>query len=367
MPGTRAPHPDRVRTPAVLATALFAVMASLPPRAAAAQDAVRAEPAAPPLARWLDVQTISLATRYNHIEDAADRTLQNRIQTQVQLRARLKLDEAGRYSVHAGAFTGNAFDSGWNPTGIGTGTGTAKMRLKHLFAAAMPWDGLALEYGSLPPSRGESTEITTYDNDAYLTAGRMRVTRPRDLFFDDVTVSVGYVGALDTPSVFDRTRTFSRQNYWQLLAAKEVVPGFTLSTDYSTIAGEGMWRQGASWRVGRPWLDTVAGEYGVRLRGGSHQTAFAFSGEKEIAGVTVKAGYANVDPAFGILNGDPYGPGNRVFTSGSIPLPLDLGASWFVQKEITAPATSANDLRVDVVLTWNLLKALKRARTVPGE
>jgi hypothetical protein len=109
----------------------------------------------------------------------------------------------------------------------------------------------------------------------------------------------------------------------------------------------------------------VAGEYGVRLRGGSHQTAFAFSGEKQVAGVTVQAGYANVDPIFGVLNGDPYGRGNRVFTTGSFPLPLDLSASWFVQKEISPPVTSSNDVRVDLVLTWDMLKTLKRAGAVP--
>jgi hypothetical protein len=335
-------------------------MISSEPDRPAAQAPVQAEPH--PLARWLDAQAFTLATRYNHIEDARGRTRQNRLQTQVQLRGRLKLDEAGRYSVHAGVFTGSAFDSGWNPTGIGTGDPTAKIYLKTLFVAAEPWDGVALQYGSLYPMRGQSTEITTFDNDGYLTAGRVSVGKPADLFFDDVTVSVGYVGYLDRPFVFDRTGAFSRQNYWQLHASKEFLPGFTLSSDYSTIGDDGLWRQGASWRVDQPWIDTVAAEYGVQLRGGSQQTAFAFSGEKEFAGVTVKAGYANVDRVFGLLNGDSYRSGNRVFTTGSFPLPLDLRGSWLAQQEIAAPVSSANDLRIDLVLTWNVLSAIQRFR-----
>ncbi len=236
------------------------------------------------------------------------------------------------------------------------------MYLTHLFIRAEPWPGVELQYGSMDASRGQSTEITTYDNDAYLTAGRMSVRRPREMFFDDIIVSVGDVGYLFRPFVFDRTGAFSRQNYWQLLASKEVLPGLTLSTDYSVLEDDGMLRQGATWRVDQSWIDTVAGEYGVRLQGGSHQTAFALRGEKQVARVTVQAGYANVDPVFGVPNGDSYGRGNRVFTTGSFPLPLDLSVSWFAQKEISPPTTSFNDMRVDLALTWNVLKTIRRAR-----
>ena len=41
-----------------------------------------------------------------HIGDARDRTVQNRMQRQVQIRVRFKIDEAGRYSMQAGVFTG---------------------------------------------------------------------------------------------------------------------------------------------------------------------------------------------------------------------------------------------------------------------
>jgi hypothetical protein len=352
----------RIRSAAVLAPLWIALIAW----PAAAQD--RADKSAEhSRGRWLDAQTLTLATRYNHIEDGRDRTLQNRLQTQVQIRARFKIDAAARYSVNLGLFTGNGFGSGWNSTGVGTGDGTAKINLKQLFLAAEPWRGLELQYGSLPPERGQSTEITTYDNDAYFTAGRITVRHPRELFFDAITVSAGYVGYRDRPFVFDRTGAFSRQNYWQLLASKQLFPGLTLSSDYSVIGEDGMLRQGAKWRVHRSWLETVAGEYGVRVRGGSHQTAFAFTGERQVAGATVQLGYSNVDPVFGVLNGDPYGRGNRVFMTGSHPLPLDLRASWFAQKELSPPITSTNDLRFDLVLTWNVLKTLARAGTVPRE
>ena len=376
MPCARAPHRPRLSTTAALAIALIALAAHLFARPASAQESTPTSSATPsaqapddatahPLARWLDAQAVTLAGRFNFIEDARDRTLQKRMQTQVQIRGRVKIDRAGRYSVHAGLFTGGAFNSGWNPTGIGTGEGTAKIYLKQLFVAAEPWSGIELRYGSMDAARGQSTEITTYDNDAYLTAGRVSVRRPNQLFFDDLIVSVGYVGYLDRPFVFDRTGAFSRQNYWQVLASKQIRRGLTLSTDYSVIDDDGIVRQGATWRVDYPAIDTLAAEYAVRLRGGSHQTAFAFSGEKRVAAVTVQAGYANVDPVFGVLNGDPYDRGNRVFTTGSFPLPLDLSGSWFLQKEISPPVASDNDVRVDLVVTWNVLKTLKRAGMGP--
>ena len=362
-------------TAPVLAAALIAFVAHLLARPAVAQDGRPAQSDTPvqrlgnatphPLARWVDAQAVTLSTRYDYIGDARDRTLQDRMQWQAQIHVAFKVDAAGRYRVHAGLTTGNNFSSGWNAIGIGTGEGSAKIYLTQLFGAAEPWDGIELHYGSLYPTRGQSTEITTYDNDSYVTAGRVHVRRPRELFFDQIILSVGYVGYLDTAFVFDRTGAFSRQNYWRVLASKQVVAGLTVSTDYAVIDDDGMLHQGATWRVDQPWVDTIRGEYGVRLRGGSHQTAFAFSGEKQIAAVTMQVGYANVDPVFGVLNGDPYGAGDRIFTDGSFALPLDLSATWFVQKEISPPVTSTNNVRVDLGLRWNVLKTLKRGGTLP--
>ncbi len=173
------------------------------------------------------------------------------------------------------------------------------------------------------------------------------------------------MGYFDRPFVFDRGGAFSRLNYWQALVSKEIREGFTVSTDYSEIDDDGVLRQGATWRVDQPWIDTLSGEYGVRLRGGSHDTAFAVSGEKRVAAVRILVGYANVNPVFGLLNGDPYGRGKRVYTMGSFPLPLDLSASWFAQKEISPPIDSNNDIRVDLAVTWNVLTTLRRAAGRP--
>jgi hypothetical protein len=72
-----------------------------------------------------------------------------------------------------------------------------------------------------------------------------------------------------------------------------------------------------------------------------------------------------VDPVFGVLNGDSYGTGDRVFIDASVALPLDLTATSFVQKEISPPVTSSNRLRIDLGLRWNVLNTLKRVGTLP--
>jgi len=153
----------------------IALLAVPPTPHAAAQDGTPAQHAAAAqtpgqdtahaLARWLETEAFSVSGRYDYIADARDRTLQNRMQTQEQIHGRIKVDEPGYYSVHAGLTTGNNFRSGWNSTGIGTGDGSAKIYLTQLYVAAEPWDSIELQYGSLYPARGESTEITTYDND----------------------------------------------------------------------------------------------------------------------------------------------------------------------------------------------------------
>ena len=365
MSNIRASNLAALITLATFPFAATALAQDRPPAQAAPTQQPPGEGASPALARWLDAQTFTISGRYDYIEDAGDRTVQNRMQWQAQMHGAFKVDAAGRYRVHAGLTTGDNFSAGWNATGIGTGEGSAKIFLTQLFVAAAPLNGIDLHYGSLYPTRGQSTEITTYDNDSYVTAARVHLRRPRELFFDDIIVSVGYVGYLDTAFVFDRTGAFSRQNYWRVLVTKQVLAGLTVSTDYAVIDDDGVLHQGATWHVDQPWIDTVRVEYGVRLRGGSHQTAFAFSGQKQMAAVTMQAGYANVDPGLGVLNGDSYGAGDRVFIDGSFGLPLDLTATWFVQKEISPPVTSRKDLRVNLGLRWNVLKTLKRAGALP--
>src|ERR671924_485051 len=103
--------------------------------------------------------------RYRVIETSSGLVPSNQLQHREQFRARFKADERGRYALHAGVFSGSTVTSSWNNTGIGTGDPVTNVRLKQLFAAATPVDGIHAQVGSLYVNRGESTEITTYDED----------------------------------------------------------------------------------------------------------------------------------------------------------------------------------------------------------
>jgi hypothetical protein len=312
-------------------------------------------------ARWIDLQAVQVNARYRWLENSAGRELLNQLQLQEQVRGRVKLDEQGRYSIHAGLSTGGALTSGWNSTGAGTGTATAKLYLKQLFGSAEPIKGVELQYGSLYALRGESTEITSYDNDIYLSGGRLLVRRPEHLFFDEVAVSVAYLGDPSTPNVFRRLESFGRENLRQLLLTRRLGPA-TLSTEYTDADDDGRLRQGLRWTVPHAVVTGVRVEYGVRVTDAPHDTAFAAAMDFVLNPLRLQAGYAHVDPSFAVLNGDRYGAGNRVFTGGSIPLGWDVTVAWFATKQIDPPSTAPNDKRAELLLQWNALQALTRLR-----
>ena len=312
-------------------------------------------------ARWIDLQAVQVNARYRWLENSAGRELLNQLQLQEQIRGRFKLDGRGRYSIHAGLFTGGALTSGWNSTGAGTGTATAKLYLKHLFGAAEPVKGLELQYGSFYVLRGENTEITSYDNDIYLSGGRLRLRRPEHLFFDEVAVSVSYLGDALAPNVFRRLESFGRENLRQLLLTKRLGAA-SVSTDYTDADGDGRLRQALRWSTAHAVLTGVRLEYGVRVTDAPHDTAFAAAADFVVHPVRLQAGYAHVDPSFALLNGDRYGAGNRVFTGGSIPIGWEVSLAWFATKQIDPPRAAPNDKRAELLLQWDALRALTRLR-----
>ncbi|HEY0723872.1 MAG TPA: caspase family protein, partial [Pyrinomonadaceae bacterium] len=141
------------------------------------------------LARWIDLQTATLVTRYRWIKNSDGVTTANNIQAQMQFRGRFKFDKDGAYSLNAGVFPGNNFINGFNDTGIGTGQPVTNLYLKQLFLSAKPITGVEVQYGGLYFQRGESSEITTYDNDGYLMGERIIIQRPRNFFFDEVAAT----------------------------------------------------------------------------------------------------------------------------------------------------------------------------------
>src|SRR5215212_2911821 len=143
--------------------------------------------------RWLDLETLSIATRYRYVETNGG-TIASVQQYQVNARGRFKFDSKGKYSVVAAVATGNNITSGWNLTGWGTGDLQKDFYVKQLFFEAKPIKALAFQIGGITPNNGENTEITGYDNDAYLMGERVRVLDPKKFYFDEISATNGFIG-----------------------------------------------------------------------------------------------------------------------------------------------------------------------------
>jgi len=199
--------------------------------------AATAQPPSGKLSRWFEVQTAILYARYRFVETSAGVTTANQIQHKESFQARFKFDEQGNYSLNAGLFSGRNFIATWNNTGWGTGAAQSNLALKQLYFSAKPVKGLELQYGGLYILRGESTEITSYDEDGYIVGERVSLKRPEKFFFDEISITYAYLGDLNTPNLNQRYHRLKQSNYHQFLVEKKTGKRAAISADYTFQAG----------------------------------------------------------------------------------------------------------------------------------
>src|SRR5262245_33560175 len=314
----------------------------------------------PAVHRWVDWQSATLDARYRFIANSDGQTATDQIQHRQTLKVGFRIDEDGRYSVQSFVGTGNSFVGSWDPLGPGTGDATWDPNVRQLFFAARPVNGLELQAGGFGVVRGESTEITSFDYDGYMTGERVSIGRPRELFLDDITVTVGFLGDLATPNVFHRMDRLDDHNFTQVLAGKRVGSRVSASADWTSLEGISTLREAV--RVGtKHWLPVDA----IRLEGyqrveGRRGAGFAVTVERALADrILVDGGYADIDRANGVLNGDRYSPGHRVFAEGRIAVLPSLTVTTFYGVAIDSDGPLANRHRLDVIASWNVLKAVR--------
>lgn len=323
---------------------------------------------APAIRRWLDVQQLQLALRYRWIASSAGDTEANGIQWQSQVRARLLVDRAARLRVHVGAFTGNGFTSGWDNTGIGTGRPSGAFTVKQLFAELEPVDGLELQAGSLYVNRGETSEILSYDNDAYVMGERM-VWRPSAGPLTQVAVTAGYVGDFELPNVFRRFRHMDQWNYAQVLIGARPLPSVDVSADYTREGGLDTLREGVHVRLpgGTRLLRALRAEAYQRVSTG-HGAGFNVAADLELAGrLRVTGGVEHVDGGAGArpvgpLNGDRFETGARAYDMGTIGLTEVLTVGWFHDIALRTRDLRDHGHRFEILATINPTMRLRRAR-----
>jgi hypothetical protein len=313
------------------------------------------------LGRWFELQTASLRMRYLVRETSAGIVDANTLQHQENFQGRFKFDAAGNYSLTAGIASGNGFTSGWSNTGWGAGKATARVYLKHLFLSAKPVEGLELQYGGFDVLRGQGTEITTFDNDGFVTGQRLFLRRPKKFFFDEIAVTYGYFGDLGQSNLNKRFHRLKQSNYHQFQVTKKLGSRATVSGDYSFVAGVEYLHQAIKLKVGEARLvDTLNVETYERL---DVDPAFGFNvhGEKALSKrLTVGAGVKQVDRRYPLLNADRFFQGRHAFFTTNYVLTPELSIGTFYAHSFATDYPIPIRQRFEVLLTHNLLKSLQK-------
>jgi hypothetical protein len=226
-----------------------------------------------------------------------------------------------------------------------------------LYVSAAPVGGLELQAGGFAPIRGESSEITTYDNDAYMMGERAILKRPDWLFFDELSVTAGFIGDLEQPNVFDRFDGLAEHNYTQVLVGKRLGGRLTVSADWTSLFGISTIRNAARLQVPEArMVDGVRFEHYARLEG-EEAYGFAVTLEKRLnRGIVLSGGYSDVDRFYGPLLGDRYGPGHKLFTTTRFTLTPHWGAQVFYGHAIDNDFPVSSAQRFDIVLTFSALR-----------
>jgi hypothetical protein len=311
------------------------------------------KPTTPPpqLARWVDLQNATLNLRYRVIDNSADVVTTNQLQHRESLRVRLKGDRAGRYALNFGLFTGARFTSGWDNTPAGISDPQKNLAFKQLFFAAQPIAGLEAQAGGLYIIRGESTEITTYDEDGYIMGERISLRRPKDLYFDEISFTNAYLNP--DPAligVSHRWRYIDEPNYRHFLVDKKFGRRAGVSTDFTTDRGVRTWR----------YVDTVIFENYERVHP-DKEYGFAVSLEKAVTRkLSFNGGYASIDPKYGVLNSDRFSFGNRVFLTTTYLLSPQFTASYYITTAVGHNATLPLRTMSNLVFGYNALPDLRR-------
>lgn len=316
------------------------------------------------LSRWVEVQMATIFVRYHFVENSAGLTTANQVQHKESFKARFKFDREGKYSLNAGVFSGRNFIATWNNTGWGTGTGQSNLALKQLFFTAAPVNGIEVQAGGLYVVRGESTEITSYDDDGFIVGERISLKRPGKFFFDEISVTYAYLGDTNTPNLNKRYHRLKESNYHQFLVQKKLNPQIAVSADYTFEAGRDTFREAIRANIPRFHLvDSIRFENYQRLsnyHNSGRAYGFALHGEKLFfQRLTLGGGYAQIDPRYGGLNADRFGSGKRLFLMTSLRLSPEFSLTTYATRAIANDVPVTQRTRVDLVLNYNLLQTLK--------
>jgi hypothetical protein len=304
----------------------------------------------------LEVQSLTFGLRYRMLENQLGSRSQNWSDHHQGLKLRLRLDRSARYSLTAVAFNGDSFQASWNLRGLRDGQSSNRVFLKQLYVTARPLERVELQYGGLPIVRGESSEITSYDNDGYLMGQRFTVSPNR--LVDELTLTAGYLGDFRDPSVTRRLHRLSEVNYGQVLVKKKLTERLTASADFTEENGERTVRQGFAMRPSG-WIDLIRLEAYERVSG-ERGAGGALTIEQPFGRTRLAASFASVDDHYRPVNGDRYGRGRRFSLTSTTSLTDDVTLQVFLTRALGDELVMGNRTRLDVHVRYELAGLLRK-------
>jgi hypothetical protein len=312
--------------------------------------------------RWVELDALTLYSRYHFVENSANRTTSNLSQYKTVLRAHVNVDAKKRVTLNAGTATGATFISTWNSLGVGPGEFDPHHQyLKQMYIAVKPDKYWEAQYGSLYVRRGEEDEITSYDEDGYLIGERLTVKPSATFYLDEVVLTFGEIGPFNQPNALSRWQDPSHVNYSQVLVTKRVSPSLVGSLEYTTRSGGDALHVGVTVRLPkRAPIGTVRYEQYRRMT--LHPASgFALWGERMFAGkLRVQGGYDTVDQFFGGWNADRIQNGRHLFAVMQLPLGAGFGVQVFGTRALSSSYSISIKSRVDVTINYDVLSAFRR-------
>ncbi|HEY9784269.1 MAG TPA: hypothetical protein V6D17_02635 [Candidatus Obscuribacterales bacterium] len=308
-----------------------------------------------------DLTELSVGTRFRLVENSDEIVTNEHVQYRFSLAGRFNLDGDGDHSIFFRLTTGAVFGNTWNNTGLsfnGSQDGQLDMAIRHLdyTVRIMPW--LSLSAGSLEFDKGESSVITHFTQEGYFMGAKVRLMRPDLVWFDQMSLSVGYLGGLNDASVFDRLNQIGSFNYVQILIAKEL-GRVRLSADVTKWGETVLLHQAGTVRVAEAVvLDKVHIETYQRLTT-APDFGYALWGEKSIGKLAINVGYANIDPLF-VLNDGKYGIGQRVFGGVSYDITQELSVRAYYTHAFNNDFKVGNAERFDLAVVYNFMPLIHK-------
>lgn len=379
----------------------------------AATTATKAPAEQPLTHRWLDLETLSNSERYRDTFVKGGAVLWQNAQQRTLIAGKLKFDEDGRYAIgfrvssghyfnwafssytgesvlsrstsaayHASTFTAAQYleiekctfvDKPGYATLLALKSNGAQLYFRELYLSASPVKPITVEFGSLGIERGYGSEITTFDEDGYISGERIAFHSPKHLFFDEAKFTNAFFGDFATANFFQRGGSLTRFNYRQASAKKQLTDRIGFSADYTWLSGTDTLREALVVKTKElKAIDSVRFEayerlnaitlaggkwpYGVvaplPVGGGS---GFSVAVDEKIGKLRGDLGYADIDQNYSVyansrffhaegfsLNGDTIAEGEHPFVHAAYQLAPGVSAVGFYTHGLTSQGFDPN-------------------------